>query len=158
MDLSIACRAICMGRSLGRLYGTSLGRQQGMSLGVTYRAILGRPQDVDRRRPRDVGRGCPLALHIGPYGEVPWTLHFHILGTSAGDVLRTSAGEVPWRYIEDHTGTSTGRLSGTCSGRPRDIILPSRSGPVQFCLISLFCSKYFAQFYGAATLFFYKNQ
>ena len=124
MPLSIACRTICMKRSLGRLQGTSMGRRQGTSLGVTYRGIWVRLQDV--------GRGRPLVLHIGPYGDVPQTLHFHVLGksvrdvlrTSAGDVLRTSAGDAPWRYIEDNMGTSTGRLSGTSSGRPWDVILP----------------------------------
>ena len=61
-------------------------------------------------------RGRPLALHIGPNGDVPWTLLFHILetsvrdvlGTSAGVILRTSARDVSWRYIEDYMGTSTG--------------------------------------------------
>ena len=43
------------------------------------------------------------------------------------DVLRTSASDVPWSYIEAHIGTSIGRLSGTSSGRPRDVILPSES-------------------------------
>ena len=35
-----------------------------------------------------------------------------------------SAGDVRWRYIEDHMGTSIGRLLGTSSGLPWDVILP----------------------------------
>ena len=49
------------------------------------------------QRPDDVGRGRP-----------------HDIGS-----------EVPWRYIKGHMGTSIGRLLGTSSGRPRDVILPS---------------------------------
>ena len=44
---------------------------------------------------------------------------------SEKDILRTLAGDVLCRYIEDHMGTSIGRFSGTFSGRPRDVILPS---------------------------------
>ena len=102
MVLSITCRTISLGRSLGLLYG--------ISLGVTYRAISGRPQDVGRKHPGDVGRRHPLALHIGPYEVVPWTLYFHVLRMSLVDVLGTSAGDVPQRYLEDHMGTSRGRL------------------------------------------------
>ena len=117
MALSIACRTICTGQFLGR----------------PWDAGRGRPQDIGRRRPRDVGRGRPFVLHIEPYRDVPWTLQCHVLGTSVGDVLgtsardvlRKSAGDVPWRYIEDHMETSIGRLSGTSSGRPRNVILPS---------------------------------
>ena len=95
----------------------SVGDVLGTLVGVSYRAVWGRLQDV--------GRGRPLVLHIGPYGDVPWTLHFHVLRTSvrdvletlAGNVLRKSAGDIPWRYIEGHKGTSTGRLSGTSSER-----------------------------------------
>ena len=116
----------------GEVFRTSVRDVLGTLVGVTYRAMWERLPDVGRRRPRDVGRGRPLALHIGPYGDVPWTLHFHVLGTSVrdvlrtsvryvlgtltGDVLRTLAGDIPWRYIEDHMGTSTGRLSGMFSG------------------------------------------
>ena len=77
----------------------------------------------------DVASGHPLALDVGPYGDVrrtplgdlhgtsvgdvPWTLHFHalessvrdVIMTSAGDILRSSAGDIPWRYIEDHMET-----------------------------------------------------
>ena len=79
-----------------------------------------------------------MALYIGPYWDVPWTLHFNVLRRSVGDVimtlvedvhrtlvgdvLRTSAGDVPWHYIEDHMGTSIGCLLGTSSGGPREAI------------------------------------
>ena len=43
-----------------------------------------RLQDVIFQRPKIVGRGCPLALHRRPYGDVH--------KTSLGEVLRTSSG------------------------------------------------------------------
>ena len=47
-----------------------------------------------------------------------------------------SAGDVPWRYIDDHMGTSIGRLLGTSSGHPRDVILPSgRTFLVSLCFL-----------------------
>ena len=55
MALSIACRTIRMGQSLGRPWDTGRGR----------------PQDIGRRHPRDVGRGRPFALLIEPYRDVP---------------------------------------------------------------------------------------
>ena len=53
-----------------RFIGTSSGRH------------IWRTQDVVRRRPQDVDIGCPLALHIGPYG--------YVQRTSCSDVPRTS--------------------------------------------------------------------
>ena len=76
-----------------------------MSLGVTYSALWGHPQDVTLRRPQDV------------------------IFQRSKDVGRESSQEcaegVPWCHIEDHMGMSIGRLLGTSSGRPRDVILPS---------------------------------
>ena len=94
---------------------------------------MGRPHNVCRRRPQDVGGGRPMALHIVQYGNVRrmllWdvlrTSYFNVLRAFVEDVLRTSVRDVPWRYIEDHMETSIGRLLGTSSGRPRDVILPS---------------------------------
>ena len=61
--------------------------------------------NVCRRHPQDVGRGRPMALHIGPYGDVPRTLHWNVFRTSYFNVLRTSVenflktlvGDVAWR-------------------------------------------------------------
>ena len=63
-----------------------------------------------------------MAFHIGHYGDV--------LRTSYFSVERALAGDAPWHYIEDHMGTFIGRLLGTFSGRPRDVIL--RSGDTLF--------------------------
>ena len=103
---------------------------------------MGRPHNVCRGRPQGVGKGSPVALHIGWYGdllrEIHWdvlrTSYFSVLRTSAEDVLRTLLGEVPWRYIEDHMVTSIGRLLGTSSGRPRDVILSSGNSRHRLCL------------------------
>ena len=92
-----------MGTFSGGLQETSLERQYGASLGAIYRNIWGLPQDVTLRRPQDVifgrpedvGRVHPLALHIGPYRGVIWTLHRDFLKTSYLDVLRRSVGNVP---------------------------------------------------------------
>ena len=56
-----------------------------------------RPQDLIFQRPKNVGRG------------------------RLQDVRR----DIPWRYIEDNMGTSIRSLSGTSSGRPLDVLLPS---------------------------------
>ena len=71
-------------------------------------------------------------LHIGHYEDVLRTLHwdalrmsyFNVQRTSVEDVIRTSAEDVPWHYIEDHMKMLTGRLLGTSSGHPDDMILP----------------------------------
>ena len=81
-----------------------------------------------------------MVLHIGRYGDVLRTFHwnvlrksyFNFLRTSVEDVVRASVGDVPWHYIEDHMGTCTGRVLGTFSGRPRDVLLPS--GMLTDCL------------------------
>ena len=65
-----------------------------------------------------------MALHMGQYVDVLRTFYWDVLRTSYFNVLRTLVGEVPWRYIEDHMGTFIGRLLGTSSGRPWDVILP----------------------------------
>ena len=73
---------------------------------------------------------------MGHYGDVRRTSYFNVQRTSVEDVLRMSAGDVPWRYIEDHMGTSIGRLLGTSSGHPRDVILPSgRTFLVSLCFL-----------------------
>ena len=74
--------------STGDVFKTSVGA----SHCVTYRAVWGCLQDVTSGRPQgvifqrlnDVSRGCPLALHGEPYGDVH--------RTSFRDVLRTSLG------------------------------------------------------------------
>ena len=79
--------------------------RQEMSLGILYRILWEHPQDVTLRHPQDVIFQC--SNDVGK--ERPQVV--------AGDVL--------WRYIENHMGTSIGRLFGTFSGRPRDVILTS---------------------------------
>ena len=85
---------------------------------------LGRPQDVSEGLHQGVGRTPLLELNIKPYRDV--------LITSAGDVFKTLVGDVPWHYIEDHMGTSIGRLLGTSSGRPQDVILTSGKSSLSF--------------------------
>ena len=101
-------------------------------LSITFRTMWGlwgtssgRPRNVCRIRPQDIGRGRPMALHIGQYWDVLRTLHWEVLRTSYFNALWTSVGDVPWRYIEDDMGKSIGRILGTSSGRPRDVILQS---------------------------------
>ena len=76
-----------------------------MSLGVTYRTLWGHLQDVTLRCPQEVIFQCSK-----DFGR-----------ESPQDI----AADVPWRYKEDHMGTSIGRILGTSSGRPQDLILPS---------------------------------
>ena len=63
-----------------------------------------RIQHVIFQRPEDVGRGRPQGV----------------------------GRELPWRYIEDYQGTSIGRLLGTYSGPPRDVILPCENILIDF--------------------------
>ena len=61
------------------------------------------------------------ALH----GDVLRTSYFNVLWTLVEDILRILVGDVPWHYIEVHMETSIGRLLGTSSGHPQDVILLS---------------------------------
>ena len=101
--------------SLGVAYYTLWERRysvcRDVSMDVPWRYMLhvgkiwGRHSDGIFGRSQDVGRGCPLALHRGPYGDVHRISLGDVLRTSYFDVLTTSLGYFPWRYIEDHMET-----------------------------------------------------
>ena len=98
-----SCILYLMRTSLQRLQGRQYGRP--LALHVTCRKIWGRHSDGIFGRSQDVGRGCPLALHRGPYGDVHRISLGNVLRTSYLDVLTTSLGYFLWRYIEDHMET-----------------------------------------------------
>ena len=66
-----------------------------------------------------------MVLYIEQYENLVRALHGDVLWTLVEDILRILVGDVPWHYIEVHMETSIGRLLGTSSGHPQDVILLS---------------------------------